>query len=109
MRGAGSSQQTEHPDEDRTFTADEKLAVVLGHLRDEQPFRVTARHHGITDATLRRWRDEMLDGATGALTSPHQPLGDHGLRRQVTDLEQALEESAGDHVDPARDLEHRAV
>lgn len=73
VRGADSAQPTVHGDASASFTAREKLAIVLEGFRDEVPVARIAGTHGIDEGDVRRWRDEMIDGALAALASHDEP------------------------------------
>ena len=47
----------------------DRLDLVLALLRKEATGSELARRHGVSEATMYRWRDEFLDGGKQALKS----------------------------------------
>lgn len=73
VRGARSAKVTEAAD-GRSFSAAEKVAIVLDAVRHDRPADAVAGEHGIDVADYRRWRDELLDGAAVAMAVPGESL-----------------------------------
>jgi transposase-like protein len=44
----------------RTFTAQQKLEIVMQLVRGEKQLTALAREHGVDHTTIYRWRDQML-------------------------------------------------
>jgi transposase len=75
----------------RTFTPDQKLAIVLAGLRGEKSVKELCRDHQISETLYDSWRDQLLEagkeryaGAKGAASETTE------LRRKVSQLERAL-------------------
>ena len=75
----------------RTFTPEQKLAIVLAGLRGERTVKEICRGHEISDTLYYQWRDQLLEaakeryaGARGAASESED------LRRRVSQLERAL-------------------
>ena len=51
----------------RTWTADEKLAVVMAGLRQTQSVAGLCRDHQISQTQFYKWRDQFLEGGKQAL------------------------------------------
>lgn len=49
------------------LNATERREAVLSLLRRQEPAKVLARRHGISENTLYRWRDEFVTGGEAAL------------------------------------------
>jgi transposase-like protein len=47
----------------------DRREAVLSSLRREEPGAVIARRHGVAEATLYRWRDDLLAAGEAALAS----------------------------------------
>ena len=78
----------------RTFSADQKLVVVLAGLRGDRSVRDVCREHEISEALYYQWRDRLLEGGKVALASPRDRSPERSevleLRKQVAKLERAL-------------------
>ena len=66
----------------------QKQKVVLMLVRRDESARSVARRYGISETTLRRWRDEFIDGGMASLANSRG--GDAGLLRQIRRLEREL-------------------
>lgn len=64
--------------------------VVLKLLRREEPAAVLAKRHGVTEATLYRWRDRFIEGGKAALANGQAGSTDQSLR--IAQLERQLAE-----------------
>jgi transposase-like protein len=70
------------------LSVSERRDVVLALLRREQPAGALARHYGISEGTLYRWRDTFLSGGEAALANGK---GKADARdRRITELEKEL-------------------
>lgn len=72
------------------LTVEQRQEAVLAALRREEPLTVISRRHGISDATLTRWRDEFLAAGRSALVA-----GGNGLdakARRIGELEDMVSE-----------------
>lgn len=70
VRGARTAQPTERADGTGTFSAEDKLRILLGSVRDERSIADVAAENGIGPDDLARWRNEALDGAAASLVPP---------------------------------------
>ena len=75
----------------RTFSPDQKLAVVLAGLRGERSVKEICRQHEISETLYYSWRDQLLEagreryaGAKGAVSETAE------LRKKIGQLERAL-------------------
>ena len=73
-------------------TPQERADIILALLRREEPASVLARRHGISEATLYRWRDEFLAGGHERLASAKTKGGHHTEHQRIKELETELEE-----------------
>src|SRR5712691_10340495 len=74
----------------RTWTAKQKIAIVLAGLRGERSIKEICREHQISDTLYYAWRDKLLEGGLEALAGKEERQGDRELRRRVAELERAL-------------------
>jgi transposase-like protein len=74
----------------RSWTAEQKLAIVLAGLRGDRSVREVCREHQISDTLYYSWRDKLLDGGRAALAGKEERGGERELRRKVRELERAL-------------------
>ena len=75
----------------RTFTPEQKLAIVLAGLRGDKTVKEVCRDHEISDTLYYQWRDQLLEAAkeryAGAKGTASETVE---LRRRVSQLERAL-------------------
>ena len=74
----------------RTWTAQQKLEIVLAGLRGDRSARDVCREHGISETLYYGWRDKLLEGGKGVLAGKEERSGEHELRRKIAGLERAL-------------------
>lgn len=74
----------------RTWTAEQKLAIVLAGLRGDRSVKDVCREHQISDTLYYTWRDKFLDGGRAALAGKDDRDGERALRKKVGELERAL-------------------
>ncbi len=74
----------------RTFTAQQKLEIVLAGLRGDRPARDVCREHGIAETLYYGWRDKLFEGGLEALAGKEERSGAKELRRKIAELERAL-------------------
>ena len=65
--------------------------ILLSLLRREEPAKVLARRHGISENTLYRWRDAFLTGGEAALAHGKKGKADP-RERQMAELKKQLGE-----------------
>ena len=68
----------------------ERREVVLSLLRREEPAKVLARRHGISENTLYRWRDDFLTGGEAALANGKSKADPR--ERRIAELKKQLDE-----------------
>ena len=80
----------------RTFTPEQKLAIVLAGLRGDRSVRDVCREHGIAETLYYQWRDRLLEGGKAALASPRDRSGDptqqelREAKKRIAQLERSL-------------------
>jgi transposase-like protein len=74
----------------RTWTAKQKLAIVLAGLRGDRSVKEVCREHQISDTLFYAWRDRLIEGGLEALAGKEERQGERELRRRVAELERAL-------------------
>ena len=74
----------------RSWTAQQKLEIVLAGLRGDRSVREVCREHGISETLYYGWREKLLEGGQEALAGKDERLGERELRRKVAELERAL-------------------
>jgi transposase len=85
-RRIGLSEQRKY----RSWTAEQKLAIVLAGLRGDRSVEEVCREHQISDTLFYAWRDKLLEGGKAALAGKEERQGEQELRRKVAQLERAL-------------------
>jgi transposase len=74
----------------RSWTAEQKLEIVLAGMRGDRSVRDVCREHGIAETLYYGWRDRILEAGRGALSGKEERTGQKELRRKVAELERAL-------------------
>ena len=74
----------------RSWTAQQKLEIVLAGLRGDRSARDVCREHGISETLYYGWRDKLLEGGKGVLAGKEERFGEYELRRKIAGLERAL-------------------
>ena len=74
----------------RTFSAQQKLEIVLAGLRGEVSVKELCRQHEIAEALYYQWREKLLEGGREALAGKQERQGERELRRRIGQLERAL-------------------
>ena len=74
----------------RSWTAEQKLAIVLAGLRGDRSVKDACREHQISDTLYYSWRDKLLEGGRSALAGKEDRDGVRELRRKIRELERAL-------------------
>ena len=74
----------------RSWTAEQKLAIVLAGMRGDRSVKEVCREHQISDTLFYGWRDKLLEGGRQALAGKEDRQGDKELRRKIAELERAL-------------------
>jgi transposase len=74
----------------RSWTAKQKIEIVLAGLRGDRSVREVCREHAISETLYYGWREKLLEGGRDALAGKGERLGERELRRKVAELERAL-------------------
>ncbi len=74
----------------RTWTAQQKIEIVLAGLRGDGSTREVCREHEISETLYYSWRDKLLEGGKAALAGKEERTGEKELRRKIRELERAL-------------------
>ena len=74
----------------RTWTAQQKIEIVLAGLRGDRSIKEVCRDHEIAETLYYAWREKLLEGGKAALVGKEERSGEKELRRKVRELERAL-------------------
>jgi len=74
----------------RSWTAQQKVEIVLAGLRGDRTVKDVCREHEISDTLFYSWRDKLLEGGREALAGKEERSGERELRRKIRELERAL-------------------
>lgn len=74
----------------RTFTAQQKLEIVLAGLRGDVTVKELCRQHEIAETLYYGWREKLLEGGREALAGKQERQGERELKRRIGQLERAL-------------------
>ena len=74
----------------RSWTAKQKIEIVLGGLRGDRSVKEVCREHEISETLYYSWREKLLEGGREALAGKEERVGERELRRKVRELERAL-------------------
>jgi transposase len=74
----------------RTFTAQQKIEIVLAGLRGDRSIKEVCRENEIAVTLYYSWRDKLLEGGRTALAGKEERSGEKELRRKIRQLERAL-------------------
>lgn len=74
----------------RSWTAQQKLEIVLAGMRGDRPVRDVCREHAISETLYYGWRDKILEAGREALAGKEERTGERELRRKIGGLERAL-------------------
>ena len=74
----------------RSWTAQQKVEIVLAGLRGNRTVKEVCREHEIAETLYYGWRDKLLEGGREALAGKDERQGEKELRRKVAELERAL-------------------
>lgn len=53
----------------RTFSAEQKIEIVLAGLRGDRPVRDVCREYEISEALFYQWRERLLEGGKSVLAT----------------------------------------
>ena len=65
------------------LTPDQRAELVLATIRGQESLEVLARRHGVSGNTLRKWRDEFLNGGKARLSSKDDQSALRAENRQL--------------------------
>ena len=74
----------------RTFTAQQKLEIVLAGLRGDVSVKELCRQHEIAETLYYSWREKLLEGGREVLAGKAERQGERELRKRIGQLERAL-------------------
>jgi len=74
----------------RSWTAQQKIEIVLAGLRGDRSVKEVCREHAISETLYYGWREKLLEGGRSALAGKEERDGERELRRRVRELERAL-------------------
>ena len=74
----------------RSWTAQQKIEIVLAGLRGDRSVREVCREHAISETLYYGWRDKLLEGGRELLAGRDERNGEKELRRKIRELERAL-------------------
>jgi transposase len=74
----------------RTWSAQQKIEIVLAGLRGDRSIKEVCRDHEIAETLYYTWRDKLLEGGMAALAGKEERAGEKDLRRRIRELERAL-------------------
>jgi transposase len=74
----------------RTFTAQQKIEIVLAGMRGDRSIKEVCRDHEIAETLYYSWRDKLLEGGRVALAGKEERSGEKELKRRIRELERAL-------------------
>jgi transposase-like protein len=74
----------------RSWTAEQKLEIVVAGMRGDRSVRDVCREHRISETLYYGWRDKILEAGREALAGKEERSGERELRRKIGELERAL-------------------
>jgi len=74
----------------RSWTATQKIEIVLAGLRGDRSVKEVCREHEISETLYYSWREKLLEGGREALQGKEERRGERELRRKIRELERAL-------------------
>jgi transposase-like protein len=74
----------------RSWTAQQKIEIVLAGLRGDRLVKDVCREHEISETLFYGWRDKLLEGGREVLAGKEERSGERELRRKIRELERAL-------------------
>ena len=74
----------------RSWTAQQKIEIVLAGLRGDRSIKEVCRDHEIAETLYYTWRDKLLEGGSAALAGKEERTELIELRKRVRDLERTL-------------------
>jgi len=77
---------TEGKDGRRSFTPQEKVAIVLEGLRGDVQLSAVCRRYGISTALFYQWRDKLIKAGKEAFSQRGRPKGNGQVERMAAEL-----------------------
>ena len=74
----------------RSWTAKQKLEIVLAGLKGDRSVRDVCREHGISEALYYGWRDKLFEAGLASLAGKEEHQVERELKKRVGQLERAL-------------------
>ena len=74
----------------RSWTAQQKLEIVLAGLRGDRSVREVCREHRISETLYYGWRDKLIEAGREALAGKEERQGERELKQRISQLERAL-------------------
>lgn len=74
----------------RTFTAQQKIEIVLAGLRGDRTVKEVCREHEIAETLYYAWREKLLEGGRTALAGKEERFGEKELKKKIRELERTL-------------------
>ena len=74
----------------RSWTAEQKIEIVLAGLRSDRSVREVCREHAISETLFYGWRDQLLEAGRERFAGKEERSGERELRRKIRELERAL-------------------
>jgi transposase len=74
----------------RTFSAQQKIEIVLAGVRGDRTIKEVCREHEIAETLYYSWRDKLLEGGRTALAGKEERSGEKELKKKIRELERAL-------------------
>jgi transposase-like protein len=74
----------------RTFSAQQKIEIVLAGVRGDRTIKEVCREHEIAETLYYSWRDRLLEGGRTGLAGKQERSGEKELKKKIRDLERAL-------------------
>ena len=73
----------------RSWTAQQKIEIVLAGLRGDRSVKEVCREHAISETLYYGWREKLLEGGREALAGKEERQGERELKKRVRELERA--------------------
>jgi transposase len=74
----------------RSWTAKQKVEIVLAGMRGDRSVKEVCREHAISETLYYSWREKLLEGGREALAGKEERSGERELRRRIRELERTL-------------------
>src|ERR687888_460819 len=66
----------------RSWTAQQKIEIVLAGMRGDRSVKEICREHAISETLYYGWREKLLEGGREMLAGKEERQGGRGLRRK---------------------------